>query len=112
MIFALILGAMAGVGMIFYRGVYSTSAMLNTMGVAIIASFIIYLIFQLMSGIGGFFLKLLLVIVLGLGILYGGKNLWNRYNPSNPIHVPTQIDNKVQSIAKPVQNLTSKIKNY
>ncbi len=109
MIFSLILGLIAGTALIVYRGLYlgPWNEAVNTMGTCLIAAIVIYIVLQIIGSMGSFFAKLVFVIALTAVILFGGRKLWNRYNPSNQIDMPQQV----QSLTQPVTNVTEKIKD-
>ena len=58
------------------------------MGVCLASALVIYVVLQILAGIGGFFLKLLFVVVITAAIVFGGTKIWNTYNPDNPINLP------------------------
>ena len=90
MILSLLLGFIAGIVAIVYRGIYfgPWNQVLNTMGTCLLAAVVIYILLQILAGIGGFFLRLLFAAVLTLAIVFGGTKMWNTYNPENPINLP------------------------
>jgi len=93
MIFALICGLIGGIGMVFYKGIYfgPWQAVVNTMGSALAAAVIMYVFLHLLACIGSFFLRILLVILFAAAILFGGRKLWNTFNPDNPIKMPAGV---------------------
>ena len=103
MITTLILGLLAGIGMVIYRGLYfgPWAAALNTIGVCVIAAVVIYIALQIIASIGSFFLRILLIIAFAFGILFGGYHLWNSANPTQKlpaIHVNVNTNSFTQQI--------------
>lgn len=90
MILSLLFGFIAGIAAIIYRGLYfgPWNEALNTMGACLAAAFVLYILLQILIGIGGFFLKLLFAFVVTVLIVFGGTKIWNTYNPDNPINLP------------------------
>lgn len=101
MLIALVCGFIGGIGLVIYRGLYfgPWNAVINTMGVALAASIIIYVFLHLLLCVGGFFLRILLVIIFAAAILFGGRKLWNTFNPDNPIQLPTSISRSINSFS-------------
>lgn len=100
MIASLLIGLIAGIAMIIYRGLYfgPWDAALNTMGACVAAAIVCYILLQILASLGGFFLKLFFIIVIASFILFGGTELWNTYNPKNPINWPTSITQKLNNL--------------
>jgi len=100
MFLTLLLGFIAGLGLIIYKGLYfgPWPEALNTMGTAIVVAIVFYIFLQILANIGGFFLKVFLVILFSVAILVGGQKLWNAFNPDNPIVVPAAITNSFEQI--------------
>ena len=106
MVTALILGFVAGVVLIVYRGLYlgPWAAALNTMGVCLIASIVIYIVLQIIASIGSFFLRILLIAAIIGGIVFGG---WRLYDGSNSKpHMPNIT---FDSVTRPINNLLHKV---
>ena len=110
MIFSLILGLIDGTALIVYRGLYMGpwNQAINTMGTCLIAAIVGYIVLQIIGSMGNFLAKLLFVIALAAVILFGGRKLWNRYNQSNQIEMPQQVE----SLTQPVTNFTEKVKDF
>ena len=110
MIFSLILGLIAGTALIVYRGLYlgPWNQAINTMGTCLIAAVVGYIVLQIIGSMGNFFAKLLFIVALAAVILFGGRKLWNRYNQSNQIEMPQQVE----SLTQPVSNFTEKVKDF
>lgn len=100
MITALAIGFIAGLALIFYRGLYfgPWPAALNTMGTALIASVVFYIFLHILLSIGSFFLRILLVIIFASAVFIGGQKLWNAFNPDNPIKAPSSISNSMDRL--------------
>ena len=100
MIASLLIGLIAGIAMVIYRGIYfgPWNAVLNTMGACIAAALVCYILLQILASLGGFFLKLFFIIVIASLILFGGRKLWNTYNPENPINFPASISQKLSGL--------------
>lgn len=101
MVFALICGLIGGIGLVIYRGLYfgPLPAVINTMGSALVAAVVIYIFLQLLASIGSFFIRILLVIVFAAAILFGGRKLWNTFNPDNPIKMPTAVSKSLSGFS-------------
>ena len=97
MILTLLFGLIAGIVLIIYRGLYfgPWNAALNTMGACVAAALVCYVLFQILASLGGFFLKLLFVLIVVTAIVFGGRKVWNTYNPNNPINFPSSITEKI-----------------
>ncbi|MBQ3696102.1 MAG: hypothetical protein II938_03950 [Alphaproteobacteria bacterium] len=106
MIFTLLIGLIAGVAMVIYRGLYfgPWNAALNTIGACLAAAIICYILLQILANIGGFFLKILFVVIITVLILFGGTKIWNTYNPDHPINFPPS------AVTDKVNGLTSRIR--
>ena len=100
MIFTLICGLIAGVGLVIYKGIYfgPWQEVVNTMGSALAAAVILYVFLQILACVGSFFLRILLVIVFATAILFGGRKLWDTFNPDNPIKMPSAISSSFNSL--------------
>ncbi len=86
MFLALLIGFLGGISLIVSRGLLGDwMAMTTTMGSCLAAAFVIYILFQIFIGIGGFFLKLIFICVFLSALFFGGKGLWNTFNPDNQI---------------------------
>ena len=96
MILTLLIGFLIGVGMVIYRGLYfgPWNAAFNTLAACIAASFVFYILLQILASLGGFFMKLFFIIVIACLILFGGREVWNTYNPDNPINMPASVSQK------------------
>ncbi len=90
MILSLLCGFIAGIAAIIYRGLYfgPWNQALNTMAVCLVVSVVLYILLQILFSIGGFFLKLLFVVLVVSAIVFGGAKVWNTYNPDDPINLP------------------------
>ena len=100
MIFSILIGLVLGIGMVIYRGLYAGpwNAALNTVGACILASIVCYILLRILAGIGGFFLKIVFIIIIATLILFGGTKIWNTYNPDNPIPLPSSISSRINRI--------------
>lgn len=87
MILTLVFGFIAGIVAVCYRGLYfgPWNEALNTMGACLAAAVFAYIILQILAGIGSFFLKLVIIVILTIIVLFGGTRLWNTFNPDSPI---------------------------
>lgn len=96
MILSLIFGFIAGIAAIIYRGIYfgPWNEVLNTMGACLAAAVFVYIVLQILAGIGGFFLKLVIIVILTIIILFGGTKLWNTFNPDNPIDMSVPLQKR------------------
>ncbi len=90
MIFSLLLGFLAGIATVIYRGLYfgPWNQVLNTMGACLAASIVFYILLQILISLGGFFLKIAFAVIVTICIVFGGTKVWNTYNPDNPINLP------------------------
>ena len=96
MVLALVLGFFAGLGMILYKGLYfgPWNAALNTMGACLAASVVVYVLLHIVFSVGSFFIRLLLIIVIGSAILFGSQKLWNTFNPDKPLNWPLPVSSQ------------------
>ena len=87
---ALMLGFIAGLVLIVYRGLYNgpLSAAFYTMGASLGIAVAIYIILTILGQLGSFVIKLCLILAVGVVILFFGTTLWNIFNPENPIVLP------------------------
>ena len=99
MIFTMFIGLIAGIAMVIYRGLYfgPWNQVINTMGVCLAASIVFYILLQIIAGIGSFFLKIVLIILITIVVFFGGTKLWNSFNPDNPIKMPTAESSHIMS---------------
>ncbi len=87
---ALMLGFVAGLVLIVYRGLYNGpwSAALYTMGSSLGIAVAIYIILTILGQLGSFVIKLFLILAICVIVLFFGSTLWNLLNPDNPITIP------------------------
>ena len=100
MFLTLLIGFIAGIALIIYRGLYfgPWPAAINTMGTALASAIVLYVFLQILASVGSFFLRVLLVLIFAAVILIGGRKLWNTFNPDNPINLPTAVSNSIDGI--------------
>ena len=98
MILSLLFGFIAGIATIIYRGLYfgPWNEALNTMGACLGVALLIYIILQILAGIGSFFLKLIVIIILSILIFFGGTRLWNKFNPDQKIDLPGYVSGAIK----------------
>ena len=94
---ALILGILAGLGIVIYRGIYFGPwlEVMKTIGTTLIISVGLCLFFRILASIGSFFVRALLILILVAVILLGGRFLWNFLNPDHPIAMPAAVTNTI-----------------
>lgn len=87
---ALMIGFIAGLVLIVYRGLYNGpwSAAFYAMGSCLGIAVAIYIILTILGQLGSFFIKLFLILTVGFLILLFGTTLWNLMNPDMPIVFP------------------------
>ncbi len=105
MFICFILGIIASISIIVYKGLYfgPWPAVLNTVGMCLIGSVILYVVLQILGSIGGFLIKLALVIIVAGAIIFGGHKLWNSANPTKQLP-----DINISAITQPVYNWVQK----
>ncbi len=87
------LGFLSGISLIIYKGLYlgPWPQALQIMISCITAALIIYFILRVLVGVGGFLFKLAFLALIIGAVFFGGKKVWYRYLPNQPIKIPTEI---------------------
>lgn len=87
---ALMIGFIAGLVLIAYRGLYNGPwsaafyTMVSSLGIAVA----IYIILTILGQLGSFVIKLFLILAVCVIVLFFGTTLWNIFHPENPIILP------------------------
>lgn len=87
------LGFLSGISLIIYKGLYlgPWPQALQVMGSCIAAALVIYFVLRILIGVGGFLFKLAFLALIIFAVFFGGKKVWHRYLPNQPIKIPTEI---------------------
>jgi len=102
---ALILGVLAGLALVIYKGIYFGPWMevMITLSSTIVIAVLICLFLRILASIGSFFVRALLILIFVALVLLGGEKLWNFINPNHPLNhqlkMPSAISNTISRIS-------------
>ena len=101
MTIALILGMLAGLGLVIYKGIYFGPwiEVMTTMGTTLLIAVGICLFLRILASIGSFIVRALLILVFIALLFFGGRIVWNSLVPDQAIGMPEALSNTINRLS-------------